>query len=87
MIGDVKNVYDSIDIIVYWSLTIEAVKPTNKLLPGCILACSFNKTLQYLQITFIVLTSTCFPLNMYRDICIYKHECLDLLFARINVEL
>jgi hypothetical protein len=29
MIGDVKNVYDSIDIIGYWSLTLEAVKPTN----------------------------------------------------------
>ena len=42
MIGDVKNVYDSIDIIVYWSLTLEAVKPTNWLLHGCILACSFN---------------------------------------------
>jgi hypothetical protein len=64
MIGDVKNVYDSIDIIVYWSLTLEAVKAT-----------------------FTVVTSTCFPLNMYRDICIYKHECLDLLLARINVEL
>jgi hypothetical protein len=69
MIGDVKNVYDSIDIIVYWSLTLEAVKPTNWLLHGCILACSFNNNTSILQITFTVVTSTCFPLNMYRDIC------------------